>query len=412
MPQNAAASAAPPNAARPPRSRRPSVLAKVALLAFSLLFALGSLEAGMRILGVKPHTATVLSTYFQQDAQTGWRGRPNAQCRFTTSNFDVFVTHDASGYRHGRYDAPLAADATAPHPVAWVLGDSGTWGWGVPDGKTYVDLLDASSPDGTRYRNLGHCGFSSVQQWLLLKELFAAGHRPDEVFVLFCANDLGENLDDKDQQPPRPYLAVVDGRAELRNYPTPPAAGLSVLTWLKNNSLVWNHAHYHAMRAKGAWRERLAAKSVAAAPAVVGPTQPGPAAPAASASSEVRPSFAHVPETPELIALREAYRGMRDLCREHGVRLIVLGHGYTQAELGRACEQLDITLIDGSRRWRRHWASAEAASRRIDFPTDPHNNEYGHQLLAEGFREDLASLQARAGAAVAERIEESSLKTR
>ena len=141
--------------------RRPwnwrSMAAKLSLMCGSLLVTFLLVEAGMRLAGAKPQTATVLSTYFEFNELTGWRGKPNAASQFTTTNFDVFITHDADGYRRCGYDQPIATDAASPHRVVWVLGDSGTWGWGVNDGKTYVDLLNKMSTDGTRYRNLGHC---------------------------------------------------------------------------------------------------------------------------------------------------------------------------------------------------------------------------------------------------------------
>jgi lysophospholipase L1-like esterase len=413
---------------------RGRTIAKVGLLLGSLLFAVLLLEIGLRVAGVRPQTATVLSTYFQYDAETGWRGKPSAASRFATTNFDVFVSHDSEGFRRGGYEAPLATDSSSSHRITWVLGDSGTWGWGVEDGKTYVDGLNRLSNDGTRYRNLGHCGFSSVQQYLLLKDLFGRGIKPAEVVVLFCGNDLNENLDDRDQSPARAYLKVVDGRAALMNHPTPKAGGWGFGTWLKNHSLVWNHAHYYATRAKLRWKEKKAADLAKPATAAKGGTArnivhipggipdvttgrsnvrlrvqagsladmtPSPERPKvayeldlqAKSSTEAKPALNCPPE--QVVGLRHAYRLMRDLCREHGVTLYIVNDG--PAVVPTVCDELGVTWFDLSKRWREYQNSAEKDQSPY-FPTDPHFNEIGHRLIAEAVHAELQRLRGDAGA--------------
>jgi hypothetical protein len=202
-----------PPAGPHPRNR---IGGKLLLLAGSLALTFAVLEAGLRCAGFKPQTATVLSTYFQWDAQAGWRGRPNAQCRFTTTNFDVQISHGPNGFRRCGYDGPLAADASSPHRVVWCVGDSMTWGWGVDDGKTFVDCLNRQSADGTRYRNLGHPGFSPIQEYLLLKELFDAGYSPAQVLILFCINDLKDNVDGRDQSPHARTCVALTGSGKSR----------------------------------------------------------------------------------------------------------------------------------------------------------------------------------------------------
>jgi lysophospholipase L1-like esterase len=410
--------------------RRIGVAAKLTLLVGSLFFAGLMLELGLRVVGVRPQTATVLSTYFQYDAETGWRGKPGAASRFATTNFDVFVSHDAEGFRRGGYEAPLATDTTVSHPITWVLGDSGTWGWGVDDGKTYVDGLNRLSTDGTRYRNLGHCGFSSVQQYLLLKDLFGKGFKPKEVVVLFCGNDLHENLDDRDQSPARAYLKVADDQATLMNHPTPKAGGWGLGTWLKNHSLVWNHAHFYATRAKLRWKEKKAAEAAKPATAVIGAgkevsrlsdvivgsaglpirvtTSPSVADLTASpertklvtemaaqskSSTEAKPALNAPAE--QVIGLKHAYRLMRDLCLEHGVKLYIVNDG--PAVVPTVCDELGVTWFDLSKRWREYQNSPEKDQSPY-FATDPHFNEFGHRLIAEGMHGELTRLRGDAGA--------------
>jgi hypothetical protein len=101
---------------------------------------------------------------------------------------------------------------------------------------------------------------------------------------------------------------------------------------------------------------------------------------------------------PEQIAgLRHVYRLMDALCREHGVKLFIVNDG--PPVVPAVCEELGITWFDLTERWSAYYASDEA-SQRWCFPTDPHFNELGHRLIAEGIHGELARWrrQAPAGA--------------
>lgn len=375
------------NAPHPPFSppRRFGFWSKPALLVASLVVTFVTIEVGMRFAGVKPQTATVLSTYFEFDEQTGWRGKPNAASRFTTTNFDVFISHDADGFRRCGYERPIAADVRAEHRVVWVLGDSGTWGWGVDDGRTYVDLLNRMSTDGTRYRNLGHCGFSSLQEFLLLKNLFGRGFAPDEVVVLYCGNDLAENVDGVDQRPPRAYLQVAGDVVEVRNYPTS-KAGWGLSTWLKNHSLAWNHAHFYATRLK----QRLKDESMRTTPPTPTAARPSQQAETRLFMKSTSSQLSEHASPEQLTALRHVYRSMNELCRARGVKLYLVNDG--PPVVPAVCEELGIAWFDLSRRWSEYYASPEG-SQPWCFPTDPHFNELGHRLIAEGIHGELLRMR-------------------
>jgi len=378
-----------------PRRRWVRRLAKFLLPGTSLLVTALLLEAGMRIFGVSPQTATVLSTYFEYDEATGWRGKPAAQSQFTTMNFDVFITHDEHGFRRSSLDLPIEADTNSKEPVAWVVGDSGTWGWGIPDGKTFTDVLNRMAEDGTRYRNLGHCGFSSVQQYLLLKKHFEAGAKPKEVVVMFCGNDVVENLDSADQSPGRAYLEVHGETAEIKNSPTP-RSGWGLGIWLKNNSLVCNHAHYYIRRVSLmnyerkhtlalAEAEKTAAEQAQASTATPTTASVAVAAPApAPAPAEVDP-LTTLPHD-QLVGLRYIYREMRDLCAAHQVRLRIVNEGMPIVPV--VCRELEIPCLSLTERLKQH-AESPQAGESIAFKSDPHFNELGHQLLGEAIHSEL-----------------------
>jgi len=384
------------------KPRTASRFAKLMLPFASLVFTLLMIEVVMRIAGVAPQTATVLSTFFEFDEHSGWRGKPDARSRFTTMNFDVFVSHDHNGFRRSGYDRPIETDTTSKDRIVWVLGDSGTWGWGIEDGKTYVDLLNRMSEDGTRYRNLGHCGFSSVQQYLLLKDLFEEGKKPKEVVVLECNNDLIENLDARDQSPGRAYLEVSGESAEIKNWPTP-RQGWGLMVWLKNNSLVWNHAHFYCRRAvlmRGERkREALLAEQIKAPPKSTAAVS---AKPTDAKQAETKPADAYpfAPFSPEqMVGLRHSYRMMRDLCAKHDVKLRIVNEGgpYVPA----VCDDLGITWLSLADRWHRHAASPQAAEPTA-FKTDPHFNELGHRMIAEAIYSELQRVRGTEATAAAQ----------
>ena len=74
--------------------------------------------------------------------------------------------------------------------------------------------------------------------------------------ILFCQNDLVENLAAEDQDPPRPYVEITDGQARICNYPVRLSTGWNYRAWLKNHSLAYNHLNFYLIRARKAWRQR------------------------------------------------------------------------------------------------------------------------------------------------------------
>ena len=372
-----------------PPARKPAPLKfKLALLFGSLLFCFLALEVALRVGGAKPQTATVLSSYFEFDSATGWIGRPDAVAQFTTTNFDVHISHDQTGLRHSGLDWPLSEDQQHAEEVVWCLGDSGTWGWGVDDGNTYVDHLNQLS-DGRRvYRNLGMAGFSSVQQSLLLEQMLAKGHKPDRVMVLFCGNDVWENLDAENQDPPRAYFSVVDGKAEIQNLPVPPSRSWNVRAWFKKNSLAYNYLYFYAKSAQRGLKERRNAQESDDYPT----SQDRYAEKIAKVNAMAQSNLDETDSShPQQIALRAAYGKMKMLCDEHEVEFVVASE-VPRKNLARICASVGVPLLDISAPWHEHFASSDEPEQ-TNFATDPHYNELGHQLLATGIHEQLQKLQ-------------------
>jgi lysophospholipase L1-like esterase len=170
--------------------------------------------------------ANPLYSFHDSDPVLGWRGRPHVRLRFRRPQFDVEIAHDGQGWRAGEPSAPAA-----PARRLLVLGDSFTWGWGVPQGAVYTDHLQRARPD-VAVDNRGVNGFGTGQEYLLLQQALAA-RRADVVVVQFFFNDVADNVDGKRERRP---LFRLDGDRLV-----PPSGTLRPLNgpvrrWLKDHS--------------------------------------------------------------------------------------------------------------------------------------------------------------------------------
>lgn len=154
---------------------------KLALSAVSVLLTLLVAEAALRILGVG--AAGRGSAWFaggnhprflfQPDAESGYTLRPGFQGREIApgNEFDVPAVIDARGLRDQPHTEP-------PRPCILAVGDSMTFGEGVPADRSYSAVLEKTA--GIRVYNGGVPGYSSRQMLVRLRRL-APGLRPDVV---------------------------------------------------------------------------------------------------------------------------------------------------------------------------------------------------------------------------------------
>lgn len=373
----------PATPARPREGFNPrKFLANLLLVCGSLVITFLAAEVVLRVLGVEPKTATALNSYFQYDPETGWTGLPNAGMRFATTAFSGYTSHGPDGFRT---ISKSPADAAT---VVWCLGDSGTWGWGVSDGQTYVDRLNELSGDRTAFRNLGVCGFATAQQYLLIRHQLQTHpeQKPKLILLLLCENDLPENVDSHDQDPPRPYYSVHDGAVELRNYPTPPSS-MSLRSWFKRNSLAYNHLNFYITMAKRASKNRMET-GYADAP----------------------------PPTPEeqWTALRHGYRQIKQLCDEKNIAFrpvfvheLFFRQGFDtpptaqafgdqqQARFLAIMEELSIDVLDITPEVHKFYETHRENPPRLSFVGDPHFNADGHRLIGDAVWTHLGQSLAR-----------------
>ncbi|MCP4577084.1 MAG: SGNH/GDSL hydrolase family protein, partial [Deltaproteobacteria bacterium] len=104
------------------------------------------------------------------------------------------------------------------------LGDSFTFGFGVNDHETFINRLNEKAPED-HYLNFAVPGYSTDQQFLLLRRR-VFNFRPDVVvLVTYLGNDLFDNLLPFPLQANRgkPYFKFSGNRLLLKNSPVPTA---------------------------------------------------------------------------------------------------------------------------------------------------------------------------------------------
>lgn len=160
--------------------RKKLLLAGISVLA-TLLFA----EVVLRILGVgaiRPGSPWFAGgnhprLLFQPDPESGYSLRPGFRGREIafTGEFDVPVEIGPDGLRAHPHTA-------APHPSVLALGDSMTFGEGVPADRAWTAVLERES--GVRVYNGGVPGYSTCQMEGQARALLPR-LRPDFVLVTF-----------------------------------------------------------------------------------------------------------------------------------------------------------------------------------------------------------------------------------
>jgi hypothetical protein len=158
---------------------------KLILMGISVLMTLLLAEAALRILGIgavgrgSPWFAggNHPRFLFQPDAMSGYTLRPGFQGREIApgGEFDVVAAIDGRGLRDHPHTAPA-------RPVILALGDSMTFGEGVPADRTWSANLERAS--GIRVENGGVPGYSTLQMEGRARRLIPR-LRPDLVLVTF-----------------------------------------------------------------------------------------------------------------------------------------------------------------------------------------------------------------------------------
>lgn len=329
---------------------------RAALVVAGIAVALVAVEVGLRVIGAVPEVANPLYSFHDSDPVLGWRGRPDAHLRFRRPQFDVEVALDAHGWRQP--DPPPPAD---PAARVLVLGDSFTWGWGVPQGAVYTDHLQRALPR-TAIANRGVNGFGTGQELLLLQQELAA-RTYDAVVLQFFFNDMADNVDGKSGR--RPLFRLDGDRLEPPTGVLQPLQG-RLRQWLKDHSRAFLLFDF-ATRSLGAND---------AAPPLQPVAEPAPLDPS---------------RIPGAALTQRLVGAMADSARAHGARFVVLyaphrleltAPGAVPPQIRAARAAAEAAVADAGVAWVDLTPAFAAATTPVLFAGDEHWTPAGHALAA------------------------------
>lgn len=149
---------------------------------------LGIGEVALRVLGRRAGGGGRLDPgMFLYSRERGWRLTPGWTGQHRHRDFDVTYGINRHGFR-GRFPPrPIGGKRVA------VVGDSFTFGFGVTNGATFVDRLNETAGDRFACMNFGVPGYSTDQEFLLVKDRVWAFEPDVVVLVVYLANDIIDN---------------------------------------------------------------------------------------------------------------------------------------------------------------------------------------------------------------------------
>ena len=224
-----------------------SLAARIVLIVGSVLFSLGALEIGCRLLRAGPEALVHWPNYARErmgnpeesegpciyayDATLGWKSPGN--CVSPPYN------SDADGFR--RVPAPSSATSPLAEPPILATGASFTKGDEARDGENWPAYLQELI--GRKVLNGGVSGYS-FDQTVLSTERFARLVKPLVIVVSFTPDDIRRSEFKVAWSREKPYFEVVGegvgGRAELRNVPVPGRPGAPVTLPVAARLLGWS----------------------------------------------------------------------------------------------------------------------------------------------------------------------------
>ena len=153
------------------------------------------------------------------DNHLGWKLAPNWNGRHKHYDFDVSYSTNSHGFRNDFN----TKQGRAGLGYAFV-GDSFTFSFGVNDNETFIQLLNLQEKHGNVYFNFGVPGYSTDQEYLLIRRT-VLHFSPDVILlVVYLGNDLFDNELPFPLQANRakPYYELMPNELILRNTPVPP----------------------------------------------------------------------------------------------------------------------------------------------------------------------------------------------
>jgi GDSL-like Lipase/Acylhydrolase family len=165
---------------------------------------------------VRVYSWLFLPKQMKIDRALGWYHTSNSQRYRTTEGVTVLVVQNKLGHRGPNYES-RAADGKKR---VLILGDSFTEGSHVGEDELFSNII-ANSNSGLEVMNAGVGGWSTVQEYLYLKE-FGLDLHPNLVLLMFFDNDLDENcLSFYPSIGPRPFATIQNGQLMIHQRPSP-----------------------------------------------------------------------------------------------------------------------------------------------------------------------------------------------
>ena len=152
------------------------------------------------------------------DKYLGWKLAPRWHGQHQNPAFKVRYSTNPYGFR-GQFET--RSDSQGNHYA--FVGDSFTFGIGVNDDETFVQNLNSGATPGDLYLNFAVPGFSTDQEYILIKEKVSDSLSDVIVLVTYLGNDLFDNLLPFPLQANRakPYFELSGNKLVLNNSPVP-----------------------------------------------------------------------------------------------------------------------------------------------------------------------------------------------
>ena len=220
-------------------------LKKLGLTIGSVVVFLLVLELILRIGGYKVVTFYAKTMFHEYDPDIGWTQIPNYQATLESWDSKVKVASNSHGFRDREY---AIQKPTGVKRVV-VLGDSFTWGWGIEQQETFTEVAE-NTLSGVEFLNLGHMGYGTAQEYLLLKKL-GLKFSPDLTVVAFYPNDIDNT---SGREGIRPKFVVSEGTLTLERKPNPLPVEQTLKMKLKDHFLFYSFIDYRIALLKHSWK--------------------------------------------------------------------------------------------------------------------------------------------------------------
>jgi len=148
---------------------------------------------------------------YRYDKELGWFPVKNSE-KICKARRRIKARHNRNGFRDHEY---------GPKEKTRILflGDSFVWGNDVEREERFTEQLQKRLPRW-EVLNLGVSGYSTYQEYLLLRKYFPV-YRPDMVFLVFCFNDRSDNQSNVDAGYYKPYFIMDKGKVVPAGIPVP-----------------------------------------------------------------------------------------------------------------------------------------------------------------------------------------------